>query len=69
METRYGVFQYDQSINHSQTWIEINKYKVEPYVMAADVYTVEPHVDEEDGPGILAQRLGCIGWELNGFLV
>ena len=31
-------------INHGRTWIEINRYKVEPYVMAADVYTVELHV-------------------------
>jgi len=31
-------------INHSRTQFEVSKYKVEPYVMAADVYTVEPHV-------------------------
>jgi len=31
-------------INHSRTKIEVNKYMVEPYVMAADVYAVEPHV-------------------------
>ena len=31
-------------INHGRTWYEISRYKTEPYVMAADVYAVEPHV-------------------------
>ena len=45
-------------INHGRTWIEINKYKVEPYVMAADVYTVEPHV----GRGGWAWYTGSSAW-------
>lgn len=40
----WEYFHMINPINHGRTWIEINKYKVEPYVMAADVYTVEPHV-------------------------
>src|SRR5690606_1860890 len=31
-------------INHTRTWIELFKYKVEPYVMAADVYSSAPYV-------------------------
>lgn len=31
-------------INHTRTKLEINKYKAEPYVMAADVYAVHPHI-------------------------
>lgn len=30
-------------IHHGSTFAEIQRYKVEPYVMAADVYGVEPH--------------------------
>ncbi|MFY9176826.1 MAG: glucoamylase family protein [Caldicoprobacterales bacterium] len=45
-------------INHGRTWIEINRYKVEPYVMAADVYTVEPHV----GRGGWTWYTGSAAW-------
>ncbi|NLJ41243.1 MAG: glycosyl transferase, partial [Clostridiales bacterium] len=40
----WELFHMINPINHSRTWIEINKYKGEPYVMAADVYSVDPHV-------------------------
>ncbi|WP_236617245.1 GH36-type glycosyl hydrolase domain-containing protein [Thermoanaerobacter kivui] len=45
-------------INHTRTPIECMKYKVEPYVMAADVYAVEPHV----GRGGWTWYTGAAGW-------
>ncbi|CCJ33635.1 GH36-type glycosyl hydrolase domain-containing protein [Caloramator australicus] len=38
------LFNMINPINHTRTMYEVSKYKVEPYVMAADVYAVEPHV-------------------------
>ncbi|KRQ87879.1 N,N'-diacetylchitobiose phosphorylase [Caloramator mitchellensis] len=40
----WELFNMINPINHSRTHFEVAKYKVEPYVMAADVYAVEPHV-------------------------
>lgn len=40
----WELFNMINPINHGRTWYEISRYKTEPYVMAADVYTVEPHV-------------------------
>ncbi|HZJ82748.1 MAG TPA: glycosyl transferase family 36, partial [Clostridia bacterium] len=40
----WEFFHMINPVNHGSTWFEINKYKAEPYVMAADVYTVQPHV-------------------------
>ncbi len=31
-------------INHSHTWAAAQRYKVEPYVACADVYSTAPHV-------------------------
>ncbi len=45
-------------INHSTTRSEANRYKVEPYVVAADVYSVEPHV----GRGGWTWYTGAAGW-------
>ncbi|EIV99663.1 LOW QUALITY PROTEIN: cellobiose phosphorylase [Thermoanaerobacter siderophilus SR4] len=45
-------------INHTRTPIECMKYKVEPYVIAADVYAVEPHV----GRGGWTWYTGAAGW-------
>ncbi|WP_172856646.1 glucoamylase family protein [Thermoanaerobacterium sp. RBIITD] len=45
-------------INHTRTPIECAKYKVEPYVMAADVYAVEPNV----GRGGWTWYTGSSGW-------
>ncbi|WP_279230406.1 GH36-type glycosyl hydrolase domain-containing protein [Thermohalobacter berrensis] len=45
-------------INHSRTSIECSTYKVEPYVMAADVYAVSPHV----GRGGWTWYTGAAGW-------
>jgi len=45
-------------INHSRTPAEVGVYKVEPYVMAADVYSVAPHT----GRGGWSWYTGSAGW-------
>ncbi|SDP07582.1 GH36-type glycosyl hydrolase domain-containing protein [Clostridium gasigenes] len=45
-------------INHSNTEREARNYKVEPYVMAADVYIKEPH----GGRGGWSWYTGASGW-------
>lgn len=45
-------------INHTNTAMEVSRYKVEPYVMAADVYAVQPHV----GRGGWSWYTGASGW-------
>jgi cyclic beta-1,2-glucan glucanotransferase len=45
-------------INHGRTSEEITVYKVEPYVLAADVYALEPH----EGSGGWTWYTGSAGW-------
>ena len=45
-------------INHGRSAEEIEKYKVEPYVLAADVYAVSPHI----GRGGWTWYTGSAGW-------
>lgn len=45
-------------INHSRTRAEAHRYKVEPYVVAADVYSRPPHV----GRGGWTWYTGAAGW-------
>ncbi len=45
-------------VNHGKTAEEISVYKVEPYVIAADVYAREPHV----GRGGWTWYTGSAGW-------
>jgi cellobiose phosphorylase len=45
-------------INHSRSSEEIARYKVEPYVMAADVYAMSPHT----GRGGWTWYTGSAGW-------
>ena len=45
-------------INHSNTELEARSYKVEPYVMSADVYIKEPH----GGRGGWSWYTGASGW-------
>ena len=45
-------------INHAKSPTDINTYKVEPYVVAADVYAVSPHV----GRGGWTWYTGSAGW-------
>ncbi|XUW94362.1 glucoamylase family protein [Wukongibacter sp. M2B1] len=52
------LFNMINPINHSRTSIESNTYKVEPYVAAADVYAVSPHI----GRGGWTWYTGTSGW-------
>jgi cellobiose phosphorylase len=45
-------------VNHAGSFEEIKKYKVEPYVVAADVYAVSPHT----GRGGWTWYTGSAGW-------
>jgi cellobiose phosphorylase len=45
-------------VNHAGSPEEITKYKVEPYVIAADVYAVSPHI----GRGGWTWYTGSAGW-------
>jgi cyclic beta-1,2-glucan synthetase len=39
----HGLFELLNPINHARTQADVDRYKVEPYVIAADVYSVPPH--------------------------
>lgn len=52
------LFDLINPINHSRTGREAAIYKVEPYVIAADVYSVYPHV----GRGGWTWYTGSAGW-------
>ena len=45
-------------INHARNRTEVERYKVEPYVIAADVYSVAPHA----GRGGWTWYTGAAGW-------
>jgi cyclic beta-1,2-glucan synthetase len=45
-------------INHTSTRADVQRYKVEPYVVAADVYSVAPHL----GRGGWTWYTGSAGW-------
>jgi cyclic beta-1,2-glucan synthetase len=45
-------------INHALTWAAAQRYKVEPYVVCADIYSVPPHV----GHGGWTWYTGSAGW-------
>jgi cyclic beta-1,2-glucan synthetase len=45
-------------INHAHTWAAAQRYKVEPYAVCADVYSVPPHV----GRGGWTWYTGSAGW-------
>jgi cyclic beta-1,2-glucan synthetase len=45
-------------INNARTWAAAQRYKVEPYVVCADVYSVPPHV----GRGGWTWYTGSAGW-------
>jgi len=52
------LFDMINPINHTRTQMEISKYKVEPYVMPADVYAISPHV----GRGGWTWYTGSASW-------
>jgi cyclic beta-1,2-glucan synthetase len=45
-------------INHARTFADAERYKVEPYVIAADVYSVAPHI----GRGGWTWYTGSAAW-------
>lgn len=54
----WELFHLINPINHARTPIEYCRYKVEPYVVAADVYAVPPHT----GRGGWTWYTGAAGW-------
>ena len=52
------LFSILNPINHASTRAGVHRYKVEPYVMAADVYAEPPHV----GRGGWTWYTGSAGW-------
>jgi cyclic beta-1,2-glucan synthetase len=57
-ERAVELFSMLNPVNHGDTVESIQRYKVEPYVMAADVYSVAPHV----GRGGWTWYTGAAGW-------
>ena len=53
-----ALFSLLNPINHARTRAEVHRYKVEPYVVAADVYAVAPHI----GRGGWTWYTGSAGW-------
>jgi cyclic beta-1,2-glucan synthetase len=53
-----ALFALLNPINHARTPAEVERYKVEPYVIAADVYSVPPHV----GRGGWTWYTGSAAW-------
>ena len=54
----WELFQMINPIRHGDTPAKISRYKVEPYVVAADVYSVPPHA----GRGGWTWYTGSAGW-------
>ncbi|PWC45770.1 glucoamylase family protein [Azospirillum sp. TSO22-1] len=57
-DTATALFALLNPINHARTPEETDRYKVEPYVVAADVYSVAPHT----GRGGWTWYTGAAGW-------
>lgn len=54
----HDLFALLNPINHARTLADAERYKVEPYVVAADIYSVAPHV----GRGGWTWYTGSAGW-------
>jgi cyclic beta-1,2-glucan synthetase len=52
------LFKMLNPISHSDQYEKANRYQVEPYVVAADIYSVEPHT----GKGGWTWYTGSAGW-------
>jgi len=65
--TRVGAIWHDQSGNHARSTEELATYKVEPYVMAADIYAWRRISAVVDGRGTQDLPAGCIGLSLNPY--
>ena len=53
-----SLFSLLNPINHARTRADLHRYKVEPYVVSADIYAVAPHV----GRGGWTWYTGSAGW-------
>ena len=53
-----ALFSALNPINHARSRTDLHRYKVEPYVVAADIYAVPPHV----GRGGWTWYTGAAGW-------
>ncbi|MCC5973015.1 MAG: glycosyl transferase [Rubellimicrobium sp.] len=53
-----GLFALLNPVNHARTPAEVTRYKVEPYVVAADVYSTPPH----EGRGGWTWYTGSAAW-------
>jgi cyclic beta-1,2-glucan synthetase len=58
VERAWELFSMINPVNHSSTPEEVHVYRVEPYVVAADVYAVPPHT----GRGGWTWYTGSAGW-------
>jgi cyclic beta-1,2-glucan synthetase len=56
-----SLFALLNPVNHALTPAQAERYKVEPYVVAADVYSVAPHVGRGGWTGTRAPPAGCTG--------
>lgn len=57
-DAAHRLFAMLNPINHALTRDEVDRYKVEPYVVAADVYSTPPH----EGRGGWTWYTGSAGW-------
>ena len=57
-DAAHGLFAMLNPINHALTAQDADRYKVEPYVVAADVYSTAPH----EGRGGWTWYTGSAGW-------
>jgi cyclic beta-1,2-glucan synthetase len=57
-ERAYELFSIINPVNHALTLADAQTYKVEPYVIAADVYSMSPH----SGRGGWTWYTGSAGW-------
>ncbi len=57
-ERAWELFAMLNPVNHGSTPAEIERYKVEPYVMSADIYAAPPHT----GRGGWTWYTGAAGW-------
>jgi cyclic beta-1,2-glucan synthetase len=54
----WELFELINPVNHASSADQVAKYKVEPYVVAADIYALPPHI----GRGGWTWYTGSAGW-------
>ena len=57
-DAAHALFSILSPVSHTSTRAGVERYKVEPYVVAADIYSVAPHV----GRGGWTWYTGAAGW-------